>query len=96
MQAEKKLTVGIIGNGKSANRYHIPFLLTRKETIKLKTIYARSLQKKDWAHLPEVCYTNQIQTVLDDPEIDLVNNNTGDCACGTGGRGAAQAKALSG
>ena len=72
MQAEKKLTVGIIGNGKSANRYHIPFLLTRKETIKLKTIYARSLQKKDWAHLPEVCYTNQIQTVLDDPEIDLV------------------------
>ena len=72
MQAEKKLTVGIIGNGKSANRFHIPFLLTRKETIKLKTIYARSLQKKDWAHLPEVCYTNQIQTVLDDPEIDLV------------------------
>lgn len=32
------LTIGYIGNGKSANRYHIPYVLTR-DNIKIKTIY---------------------------------------------------------
>lgn len=33
------LTIGFIGNGKSTNRYHMPFILTRKDKIKVKTIY---------------------------------------------------------
>ncbi len=28
-----KLVIGFIGNGKSTNRYHLPFILTRPETI---------------------------------------------------------------
>lgn len=32
------LTIGYIGNGKSANRYHLPFVLQR-QNIKVKTIY---------------------------------------------------------
>ena len=32
------LTVGFIGNGKSANRYHLPFVLQRKDKIKVKTL----------------------------------------------------------
>ena len=32
------MTIGIIGNGKSANRYHLPFLLQRKDKIKVKTL----------------------------------------------------------
>ena len=33
------LTIGFIGNGKSTNRYHMPFILTRKDKIKVKTIW---------------------------------------------------------
>jgi len=32
------LTIGYIGNGKSTNRYHLPFALQR-ENIKVKTSY---------------------------------------------------------
>ena len=35
------LTVGFIGNGKSANRYHIPFILQKSDKIKIKMIYTR-------------------------------------------------------
>ena len=30
------LTIGFIGNGKSANRYHMPFILQRPDKIKVK------------------------------------------------------------
>lgn len=33
------LTIGYIANGKSTNRYHLPFVLQRKDKIKVKTIY---------------------------------------------------------
>ena len=35
------LTIGYIGNGKSTNRYHLPFVMQR-ENIKVKTIYQRN------------------------------------------------------
>ena len=37
---KKILTIGYYGNGKSTNRYHIPFLMRRKDRIRVKTIYA--------------------------------------------------------
>ena len=42
------LTIGFIGNGKSTNRYHMPFILTRKDKIKvnakfMKNVATRSL-----------------------------------------------------
>lgn len=36
------LTIAYIGNGKSANRYHLPFSLKLKDKIKVKTIYSRT------------------------------------------------------
>lgn len=40
----KRLTIGYYGNGKSTNRYHLPFLMRRKDTIFVKTIYAPTLR----------------------------------------------------
>lgn len=41
-----KLVVGFIGNGKSANRYHIPFILTRKDKIEIKkNLYNRPKER---------------------------------------------------
>ena len=67
----KKLVVGYYGNGKSANRYHIPFLLRRKDSIQVKTIYARTL-KDDWDRWEGVNYTDNADDLLGDPEIDVV------------------------
>lgn len=66
------LTIAYIGNGKSVNRYHLPFVLQRKENIKVKSIYARNLEKNVWDRIPGVIYTDQINDVMQDPEVDLV------------------------
>lgn len=63
------LTIAYIGNGKSANRYHLPFS-RQIEGIKVKTIYARSEPK--WEKIEGVNYTSEIEDVLKDPEIQLV------------------------
>lgn len=34
------LKIAYIGNGKSVNRYHLPFAL-KSDRVKIKTIYAR-------------------------------------------------------
>ncbi|RLM30765.1 NAD(P)-dependent oxidoreductase [Brenneria salicis ATCC 15712 = DSM 30166] len=66
------LTVGYIGNGKSTNRYHLPFVLQNKEKFHVKTIYSPSKGKKDWDEIPDVIYTNDINVLLNDPDIDLI------------------------
>ena len=66
----KKMTIAFIGNGKSANRYHIPFILTRQEKITIKTIYARHINHDVWDALDQVHYTDSLEEVLNDPEID--------------------------
>ena len=50
------LTVGFIGNGKSANRYHLPFVLQRKDKIKVKTIVTRNLENKTWKRIDGINY----------------------------------------
>ncbi len=35
-----KLTIGYIGNGKSTNRYHLPFSLKLKDLISVKRIFS--------------------------------------------------------
>ena len=64
------ITTGFIGNGKSTNRYHLPFLL-KTGKFKVKTIYNRSL-KDDWAKLEGVTYTTEMSQLLNDPDIELV------------------------
>ncbi|MBO4888104.1 MAG: Gfo/Idh/MocA family oxidoreductase [Firmicutes bacterium] len=69
--ADRQLVLGYYGNGKSTNRYHIPFLMRRTDRIRVKTIYARTL-KNDWARWESVTYTDQPDELLQDPEIDVV------------------------
>lgn len=64
------LTIAYIGNGKSANRYHIPFVLTRPDTFRIKTIYAPT--PSPWAPVDGVSYVGDLQEIWDDAEIDLV------------------------
>lgn len=65
------LTIAYIGNGKSANRYHLPFALKLKDHIKVKTIYSRS-GRQAWTPIAGVHYTTDINAIYDDPEIQLV------------------------
>lgn len=64
------LTMAYIGNGKSANRYHLPFSLKRGN-IRVKTIYDPS-PDSPWEKIEGVNYTTKIEDVLEDPEIQLV------------------------
>ena len=67
-----KLVVGFIGNGKSANRYHIPFILTRKDKIEIKKIYTIDQKKDSWAKIPGVIYTEDLDDLLNDQDIDVI------------------------
>ncbi len=63
------LTIAYIGNGKSTNRYHLPFSRKVKD-IKIKTIYSPS--PNSWEHIEGIIYTNKIEDVLNDEEIQLI------------------------
>lgn len=65
------LTIAYLGNGKSTNRYHIPFATKLADKIKIKTIYSPS-GRQNWATLPAVQYTIELADILDDPAVDLV------------------------
>ncbi|MGR6543728.1 Gfo/Idh/MocA family oxidoreductase [Paenibacillus tundrae] len=65
------LNIGYIGNGKSTNRYHLPFSLNRDE-LNVKTIYARSLEKAEWERVPGVQYTDDISSLMIDQDIQLI------------------------
>ncbi len=75
MNQGRVLTIAYIGNGKSTNRYHAPFVLTRKDKIHIKTIYRRNPDRDSWAKIDGVNYTTDLDDILCDPEIDLV------CVC---------------
>ena len=66
------LTIAYIGNGKSTNRYHLPFVLQRKDKIKVKKIFARHPEKLEWDRISGVLYTDNINELLHDDEIDLI------------------------
>lgn len=65
------LTIGYIGNGKSTNRYHLPFVLQR-DNIKVKTIYQRNPQRESWDRIDGVHYTSDLSELLNDKEIQLI------------------------
>ena len=68
---DRQLVIGYYGNGKSTNRYHLPFLLRRGERFRVKTICARTL-RDDWPRWEGAAYTTDPRVLLDDPEIDVV------------------------
>lgn len=65
------LTIGYIGNGKSTNRYHLPYVLLR-ENIRVKTIYNPRISHEKWESVKGVAYTSDLEELLKDPEIQLV------------------------
>lgn len=69
------LTIGYIGNGKSTNRYHLPFVLQRPETFRVKTIYRRNPDHDAWKKIDGVNYVSELEELLGDPEINMV------CVC---------------
>ncbi|MBF2655686.1 oxidoreductase [Listeria seeligeri] len=69
------LKMGFIGNGKSTNRYHLPFILER-ENIQVKTIYNRNPKTATWDKIEGVHYTTDLDELLKDPEIKLITIST--------------------
>ena len=67
------LTMGFIGFGKSANRYHLPYVNTRKN-IKVKTIFVRQINEELAAPYKSkgVCFTTDLDELLNDKEIQVV------------------------
>ena len=68
----KQMTVGYIGNGKSANRYHIPFVLQRQDKIKIKMIYTLDNSRDIWDEIPGVFYTENLDELLNDKDIQVI------------------------
>ncbi len=62
----------LIGNGKSANRYQLPYILQRKDKFQVKTIYQRDLSVFKWKKIEDIEYTDDLNAILLDPEIELV------------------------
>lgn len=65
------LTIGYIGNGKSTNRYHLPFVL-QMENIKVKTIFQRNPDHESWKRIEGVKYTSDLNELLNDKDIKLI------------------------
>lgn len=68
----KAIVTGMIGNGKSANRYHLPYLLQRKDKYHVKAIYHRNPSVFKWNKVDHIQYTDDVSSILLDPEIELV------------------------
>jgi len=67
-----KMVIGYIGNGKSANRYHLPFVLQRQDKIQVKAIFSPTNTHNVWEKIAGVTYTADLDLLLNDKEIDLI------------------------
>lgn len=76
----RKLVIAHIGNGKSTNRYHLPYILNRPDKFTVKAIYQRTLRPTAWGKIDGVEYTADLEKILKDPEIDVVVVNTPNAA----------------
>ena len=68
------LNIGIIGFGKSTNRYHLPFILNR-ENLKVKTVYNRSkkVELEGTYKDKDINFTTNIKDLLEDESIKLIS-----------------------
>ncbi|MEG2740431.1 oxidoreductase [Clostridium sp.] len=70
----RKLKIGIIGFGKSATRYHLPYILNN-DKFEVVKIFSRTEKKeieKDYVVNYGIKFVRDINEVLNDKEIDLV------------------------
>jgi len=71
-----KLVLAYIGNGKSSNRYHIPFVLQRKDKFVIKTVFNPHIHHDIWMKVEGINYTENVDEIFYDLDIDLVVVNT--------------------
>lgn len=69
---QEKIKLAFIGNGKSTNRYHLPYLDTLRDKFDVKTIWKHSEKESPWDSFEGANYTLELSDILDDNEIDLV------------------------
>lgn len=68
------LHIAYIGFGKSTTRYHLPFVLVRKETLHVAHIFRRH-EKPELEQAPQyghIHFTSQLDDILNDPQVKLV------------------------
>jgi len=65
------LTIGYVANGKSTNRYHLPFVLLR-ENIKVKTIFSPNVHASVWEKKDDIYYTDNINELMKDKDIQVI------------------------
>lgn len=75
------LTIAYIGFGRSVRRFHLPYVEKRKEIVKVKYIYRRKedveregKEAEEW--YPNIIFTNNLDEIMKDPEVNLVVINT--------------------
>lgn len=64
------LTIAYLGNGKSTNRYHLPYVVQNPD-LRVKYVQSRS-GRSEWEPVPGVTVTSDRGEVLADPEVELV------------------------
>ena len=77
MEYDRQMKIAYIGNGKSTNRYHIPFVLKHPEIMQIKYIYRRNPDHDKWKKVDGIEYICNLEQILKDPEINLVVVCTG-------------------
>ena len=72
---DNKLVVGFIGNGKSANRYHMPFVLRRPDKFIVKSIFDIKIRHDIWEKIPGVYYTEDVNELLNEV-LNIIRKDT--------------------
>lgn len=67
------LHCAFIGFGKSTTRYHLPYVLHRKDRWHVAHIYRRSAKPQEQApQYSHIHFTSDLDDVLNDPQVKLV------------------------
>lgn len=74
--SDRILNVAHIGNGKSTNRYHMPYIMSRPDKFREYKIWEYQSGNSSWAYQDGIEYTGDLESILSDPAVDLVVVNT--------------------
>jgi predicted dehydrogenase len=67
------LHCAFIGFGKSTTRYHLPYVLNRKDTWHVAHIYRRRAKPEEQSpQYSHIHFTSDLDEVLNDPQVKLV------------------------
>lgn len=69
-----KINCAFIGFGKGAKRYHLPYVLARRDQFSVHTIYDTIKRPSEEAQAAwqGIHFTDNVQNILQNPEITLV------------------------